>query len=47
MTKSKKEDKPVMHRLYKEDGTEVNVSDRSLKHGLSIGWTKEEPKSKK
>ena len=32
-----------MHKLYKPNGTEMNVNDSSLKHALSIGWTKESP----
>ncbi len=33
-----------MNKLYKKDGTEVEVNDRSLAHALSIGWTKNNPK---
>ena len=32
-----------MHKLYKPNGVEVTVNDSSLKHALSIGWTKENP----
>ena len=33
-----------MNKLYKQDGTEVAVNDNSLKHALSIGWSKNTPK---
>lgn len=36
-----------MHTLYKSNGIEVKVNDSSLKHALSIGWTKDKPASKK
>jgi len=36
-----------MNKLYKKDGTEVAVNDNSLKHALSIGWTKNKPATKK
>ena len=36
-----------MNKLYKPDGTQVEVNDRSLVHALSIGWTKKKPSSKK
>lgn len=36
-----------MNKLYKPNGTEVNVNDSSLKHALSIGWTVKKPVTKK
>jgi hypothetical protein len=36
-----------MNKLYKPDGTEVTVNDNSLAYALSIGWTKNKPKSEK
>ena len=36
-----------MNKLYKADGTEVEVNDTSLAYALSIGWTKERPSRKK
>ena len=33
-----------MHTLYKKDGTKVIVNDESLKHALSLGWSKITPK---
>ena len=32
-----------MNKLYKPDGTPTEVNDFSLKHALSIGWTKTDP----
>jgi len=32
-----------MTKLYKPDGTALDVHDDSLKHALSIGWTKTDP----
>lgn len=36
-----------MHKLYKKDGTEVEVNDTSLEYALSLGWTKTKPKAVK
>lgn len=33
-----------MNKLYKPNGKEVEVNDRSLEYALSIGWTKSNPK---
>jgi hypothetical protein len=35
-----------MNKLYKKDGTEVNVNDNSLAHALSLGWSKTNPAKK-
>lgn len=32
-----------MNKLYKPDGTSIEVNDNSLKHALSLGWTKKAP----
>ena len=32
-----------MNKLYKPDGTIVEVNDASLEYALSIGWTKLDP----
>lgn len=34
-----------MNKLYKKDGTQVEVNDSSLEYALSIGWTKTKPKA--
>jgi len=36
-----------MNKLYKKDGTPVEVNDNSLKHALAIGWTKKNPLAKR
>lgn len=36
-----------MNKLYKKDGTEVEVNDNSLEYALSIGWSKKKPTKKK
>ncbi len=33
--------------LYKPDGMEVRVNEKSLEHALSLGWTREEPEEPK
>ena len=35
-----------MHKLYKKNGTEVEVNDNSLAYALSLGWTKANPTKK-
>ena len=32
-----------MTKLFKPDGTALDVHDDSLEHALSIGWTKSDP----
>lgn len=36
-----------MNKLYKKDGTQVEVNDTSLEYALSLGWTKKKPATKK
>jgi hypothetical protein len=33
--------------LYKPNGVKIEVNQDSLKHALSLGWTKKKPKAKK
>lgn len=35
-----------MHKLYKPNGKEIEVSDSSLKAALDLGWTKKSPTKK-
>jgi len=35
-----------MNKLYKKDGTEVEVNDNSLEYALSVGWTDKKPVKK-
>lgn len=37
----------VMHRLYKKDGSEVNVNAKSLSAAAKLGWSKENKKAAK
>jgi len=32
-----------MNKLYKPDGSPIEVNDNSLKHALSLGWTETDP----
>ncbi len=36
-----------LHKLYKKDGTPVEVNDNSLEYALSVGWSKKKPVQKK
>ena len=36
-----------MNTLYKPNGKEVQVSDTSFAHALSLGWTEKKPTKKK
>ena len=33
-------------KLYRQDGSVVNVNQNSLEHALSIGWSKKDPAEK-
>ena len=35
-----------MNKLYKPDGTQVEVNDRSLSKAKSLGWTDKKPTKK-
>lgn len=36
-----------MHKLYKPNGQEVEVNNKSVEYALSIGWTTKKPTKKK
>jgi len=36
-----------MNKLYKLDGTEILVNDKSLEYALSLGWNDKKPAAKK
>ncbi len=36
-----------MNKLYKPDGTEILVNDKSLEYALSLGWNDKKPAAKK
>jgi len=35
-----------MNKLYRPDGSKVEVNDHSLKAALDLGWTKKDPSKK-
>lgn len=45
MSKKEKVEKVESFKLFKPNGMEVEVNERSLKYALSLGWTEEKPKA--
>jgi hypothetical protein len=37
----------AMNKLYKPNGQEILVNDKSLEHALSLGWNDKKPAAKK
>jgi hypothetical protein len=39
-------DKVKLFTLYKENGQEMKVNEKSLEHALKLGWTEKKPSNK-